>query len=103
LVKRQNGFFADILQHNLDAMPESVLKEARRKRSYVNHVLARAEVESNYLPARRLWQRRSKGFYQLNPEMQINLKLTPGTEGEWTSVLLLTDPVARAWLSDPPS
>ncbi|GAA4006467.1 ankyrin repeat domain-containing protein [Deinococcus rubellus] len=100
LMKRQNGFFADILQRNLDAMPERVLKETRRRRQYVNHVLARAEIESSYLPARKLWQRRSKGFYQLNPELQVHLKLSPGTEGEWASVLLLADPVARAWLSD---
>ncbi|GGR34610.1 UvrD-helicase domain-containing protein [Deinococcus ruber] len=100
LRKRQNGFFADVLLRNLDAMPERVLKEARRRRTYVNHVLARAEVESTYLPARRLWKRSSKGFYQLNPEMQLKVKLTSGIEGEWTSVLLLTDPVARAWLSE---
>ena len=100
LRKRQNGFFADVLLHNLDAMPERVLKEARRRRTYVNHVLARAEVGSTYLPARRLWKRSSKGFYQLNPDMQLNLKLTSDTQGEWTNVLLLTDPVARAWLGE---
>ena len=101
LHRRQYGFFTDFLRRNLEAMPERVLREARRKRPYFNHVLARAEAESSYLPARRLWKRSSKGFYQLNPDMQLKLKLTPGTDNEWTSVLLLGDPVARAWLGHP--
>ncbi|WP_293910500.1 AAA family ATPase [Deinococcus sp.] len=98
-LRRASGFFADYLLTNLEAMPYGVLKEARRKRSYVNHVLARAEVASNYLPARRLWTRSSRGVYQLNPDMQLRLKPSGGAEGEWTSVLLLADPLARAWLA----
>ena len=102
LRKRQAGYFVDALQTHLEHFPLSVLREARRKRSYFNHVLARAEVESGYQPARRLWKRSQKGFYVLNPDLKVKLNMTPGDSSEWTSVALLTDPVARAWLAGHP-
>ncbi len=82
----QRGFFVDALQVNLEHIPDQVIKEARRKRPYFNHVLARAEVNSNYSPARKLWQRNGMGFYILNPNMQIKLKLTAESEGDWVDV-----------------
>ena len=96
--KRETGFFAEFLETNLGVMPLSVLKEARRKRTYFNHVLARAAVGSSYQPARRLWKRSRQGFYLLNPELQVRLRMTAGSDGEWVNAALLTDPVARAWL-----
>ena len=96
--KRETGYFAEFLETNLGIMPLSVLKEARRKRTYFNHVLARAEVDSSYLPARRLWKRSRQGFYLLNPALQVRLRMTAGSDGEWVAAALLTDPVARAWL-----
>ncbi|WP_407571549.1 hypothetical protein [Deinococcus altitudinis] len=96
--KRETGYFAEFLETNLSVMPPSVLKEARRKRTYFNHVLARAEVDSSYQPARRLWKRSRQGFYLLNPELQVRLRMTAGSDGEWAAAALLTDPVARAWL-----
>jgi hypothetical protein len=96
--KRETGFFAEFLETNLGVMPLSVLKEARRKRTYFNHVLARAAVGSSYQPARRLWERSRQGFYLLNPELQVRLRMTAGSDGEWVNAALLTDPVARAWL-----
>ncbi|KQR18743.1 AAA family ATPase [Deinococcus sp. Leaf326] len=97
--ERRTGFFIDALQENLDAFPLGVLSEARRKRSYFNHVLARAEVNSTYAPARRLWQRVKQCFYVLNPDMQVRLKLAPDAEGEWVEVGLLSDPLGRGWLA----
>ena len=79
-----------------------MLREARRIRTYFNQVLARAEVGSGYQPARRLWKRSQKGFYVLNPELKVRLNMTPGENGEWTSVELLTEPAARAWLAAHP-
>lgn len=40
-------------------------------RSYLNQVLARAEVDSNYRPARKLWARTRNGHYLPNPEMLL--------------------------------
>ena len=39
------------------------MPEERRKRVYWNAVLARAELDSTYRPARRLWMRERQGHY----------------------------------------
>lgn len=96
--ERRDGFFVNALQTNLEHFPASVLKEQRRKRQYFNHVMARAEVESSYMPARKLWKRVKMGYYVLNPEMQVKLMLAPNSEGEWLGVALLADAVGRGWL-----
>lgn len=69
--KYRQGFFADALNDTLQCLPEHLWKEKRRKRSYVNQVLARAEVHSAYQPARRLWVRTVNGHYLPNPLMQL--------------------------------
>lgn len=99
LYERRTGFFVNALQGNLEHFPLNVLSEARRKRSYFNQVLARAEVSSSYTPARRLWQRVKQGYYVLNPDMQVRLKLAPNSEGEWVSVGMLADPLGQGWLT----
>ena len=98
LAERRTGFFVNALRDNLEHFPPSVLPEARRKRPYFNHVLARAEVDSSYIPARRLWRRVKQGYYVLNPDMQVRLRLAPNSEGEWVGVGLLADPLGRGWL-----
>jgi len=40
-------------------------------RSYINQVLARAEVGSSYRPARQLWARTRVGHYLPNPAMRL--------------------------------
>jgi hypothetical protein len=65
------GFFADQLHDVLQELPAWLWPEARRKRTYVNQVLARAEVHSGYQPARRLWARAKNGHYFPNPQMQL--------------------------------
>ena len=99
LKARRDGFFVDSLQTNLEFFPSNVLEEARRKRSYFNHVLARAEVDSSYVPARRLWERVKTGHYTLNPDMKVALLLAPDAEPQWVGVELLADPLARGWLA----
>ncbi len=65
------GFCADHLMRKMDRMPESVLRPERRKRTYFNAVLARAEVNSKYQPSRQLWLRTQNGYYMFNPELQL--------------------------------
>jgi hypothetical protein len=65
------GFFADQLHDVLQALPAWAWPEPRRKRTYVNQVLARAEVHGTYQPARRLWVRVKNGHYFPNPQMQL--------------------------------
>jgi len=71
LWRYRKGFFADQLHETLSCLPEHLWKTLRHKRSYVNQVLARAEVESNYQPARHLWERVSNGYYLPNPTLQL--------------------------------
>jgi len=61
----------DQLHDVLQELPAWLWPEQRRKRTYVNQVLARAEVHSSYQPARRLWVRTKNGHYFPNPQMQL--------------------------------
>ena len=79
---RRNGFSATLLEEaTLAAFPRSVLPEERRKRTYWNAVLARAEEGSAYRPARRLWRRERQGNYV--PSANTRLR-TVGDEGAET-------------------
>lgn len=61
---RRGAFAATILDDaSLAAFPRSVLPEERRRRTYWNGVLARAEIDSTYRPARKLWRRERTGHY----------------------------------------
>lgn len=68
-----SGFFADQLHDVLQGLPTWLWPDARRKRTYVNQVLARAEVHSSYHPARRLWVRTKNGHYFPNPDMRLRV------------------------------
>ena len=68
--KYPKGYFAEQLHEVLAQLPAWLWIEKRRKRSYVNQVLARAEVGSAYLPARKLWVRARNGHYLPNPALQ---------------------------------
>jgi hypothetical protein len=65
-------------------LPEHLWPKPRRKREYVNHVLARAEVDSNYRPARKLWKRRETGYYVPAPDMRLMRKTADGET--WTPI-----------------
>lgn len=65
------GFFADQLNDVLASLPEWLWLEKRRKRGYVNQVLARAEAGSPYRPSRQLWVRCQHGYYLPNPALQM--------------------------------
>jgi hypothetical protein len=63
-LRRYRGFgTAMIGEESLAAFPRSVVPEERRRRTYWNGVLARAEVGSSYRPARKLWRRERTGHY----------------------------------------
>jgi len=69
--KFAQGFFAEQLHQVLESLPVHLWKDIRRKRSYVNQVLARGEVDSSYKPARKLWRRAQNGHYFPNPDLLI--------------------------------
>lgn len=62
--RRAGGFTATMLDEAaVAAFPRSVVPDERRKRTYWNGVLARAEEGASYRPARRLWRRERLGHY----------------------------------------
>jgi hypothetical protein len=65
------GYFAEQLHQVLENLPAHLWSDKRRKRSYLNQVLARAELSSQYRPARRLWARTRNGHYLPNPDLQL--------------------------------
>lgn len=79
IVARLLGFDAHYLMRNIDAFPHAVWREDRRKRTYFNAVLARAEAHSDYQPARRLWLRMRNGHYLPNPALRLRV---PGADGQ---------------------
>ena len=72
------GFFADGLLETLECLPEHLWPKTRPKKDYINGVLARAEIESGYRPARKLWKRRTVGYYMLAPDMSLRRKTADG-------------------------
>ena len=79
------GFFADGLMATLELLPDRLWRAARRKRSYLNSVLARAEVGSGYLPARKLWERWNNGYYMPARDMHVRRRNARG-EDVWVPV-----------------
>ena len=89
------GFFADGLLETLEALPERLWSERRRKRSYLNHVLARAEVDGSYRPARKLWRRWGTGNYLPAADMRL-----PGRGADGQQVWLpIAEALNLAWVS----
>lgn len=91
---RIRGFSAANLQEGIDALPEVVLKSRRKKREYLNNVLARACVGSTYTPCRQLWVRERHGEYMLNPNLNLRVTLADGTQ-VWQP---LREVLGMAWL-----
>ena len=71
LYKYRRGFFAEQLHAALHMLPEHLWHAKRKKRTYLNAVLARGEVHSPYQPARQLWVRTANGHYLPNPLMLL--------------------------------
>lgn len=74
----ERGFFADALLETLNCLPEHLWPRIRRRKEYLNSVLARAEVGSTYQPARKLWRRIEKGYYLPSPDMRLRRTTSSG-------------------------
>lgn len=70
---------ADFLR-TIEEYPESVLPFYRKKRGYLNQAIARNEVDAREATSKKLFLRVSRGFYVLNPDLDILLK------DEWINV-----------------
>ncbi|MDQ3536569.1 MAG: UvrD-helicase domain-containing protein, partial [Bacteroidota bacterium] len=70
---------ADFLR-TIEEYPESVLPFYRKKRAYLNQAVARNEVDAREATSKKLFLRVDRGFYALNPDLEILLK------DEWINV-----------------
>ena len=57
--------------HYITNMPSSILPDYRRKRQYVNSILAKNEIDSNNPYNKKLFIRRVRGCYDLNPYLRF--------------------------------
>ncbi|MEX2565102.1 MAG: UvrD-helicase domain-containing protein [Cyclobacteriaceae bacterium] len=64
---------ADILQ-TIQNYPESVLPYYRKQRAYLNQAIARNEVDAKEGISKKLFYRVARGFYVLNPDLEILIK-----------------------------
>jgi len=85
------GFTAESIEQVLLALPEHLWPATRRKRSYINGVLARAERDSSYIPSRKLWCRLRIGTYYPNPCLQVR----QGENWQWLHQALALDWVEK--------
>lgn len=91
---RRGGFTAKhCAEPALRAFPRSVVPEARRRREYWSGVLARAEVNSSYRPARRLWRRERIGHY-----MPSQVAIRTSTDTGADRYVPLTELLGLPWL-----
>ncbi|MDT0498200.1 hypothetical protein RM530_12605 [Algiphilus sp. W345] len=84
-IERRHAINAGWLMRNVEQLPHSVLRAERRKRTWFNAVLARAEVSSSYVPARRLWRRLRNGYYLPNPQLRLRVR-TADRDETWLPV-----------------
>ena len=75
---------AVFLEGDLERFPESVLRGDRRKRTYMNQLLARNEPGSSYRPNRKLWIRERTGHYAPNPAVLLR---TQSEDGRFQPIL----------------
>lgn len=66
-----DGFTAG--QLTWEDLPETAAPELGMGKAYISSVLARAEVDGTYRPARRLWWRMSHGAYLPNPDLHLRV------------------------------
>lgn len=69
---RQGIRIAEFIE-DIARMPATVLPEYRRQRQYVNSILAKNEVDSNNPYNRQLFERKSRGCYNISEEVEVVL------------------------------
>lgn len=92
---RSDGISAqELAAPPFEEFPEVVIFEWRKKRTYLNQVLARSEVHSTYPSSRRLLLRERQGHYLPNPGVQLRVVDPDGTE-RWRPIFEVLN---VAWL-----
>ncbi len=75
-----DGVAASNIENAASEYPENVLPDYRKKRSYISANLAKNEIDSSNPWNRKLFIRIERGFYVLNPDLEIFI------ENQWRNV-----------------
>lgn len=67
----QKDFSMENFMQVIDLLPEGVLPEYRRKRQYINSILANNEIDRDFVYNKKLFKRTGRGWYKVNPELKI--------------------------------
>lgn len=65
------GLSMDDIMQFIELMPSEILPEFRRKRQYVNSILAKNELGRDDPYNRQLFKRTARGIYVVNPELRL--------------------------------
>lgn len=57
-----------------EALPPAVLPAYRRKRQYINSILANNEIDRDFVYNKQLFKRVARGVYALNPDLQLSYR-----------------------------
>jgi len=71
LIFQKEGINAKILETFLELIPDSILPEHRKQRTYINAHLARHELNSKASSGKKLYLRFERGHYVINPDLEI--------------------------------
>ncbi len=71
LERIQRGITMEEIMAFIELVPNSILPPYRRKRSYVNSILAKNEVDSTDPYNRGLFKRGARGIYRVNPALKL--------------------------------
>ena len=77
---RHDGFTAQQLTTIVSEYADSICSAYRKKRTYLSGLLSRNEINSNYIPNRKLFRRSERGYYMINPAIKIKIA------GEWRPI-----------------
>lgn len=75
--RRTPGFSAGMLAECVAQLPERVLTHRRKRRDYITSILSKNEIHRDHLYNRKLFLRMDRGFYVVNPQLQLRI------EGTW--------------------
>lgn len=68
---KMQGLTMDEFMEYIEEMPDNILPPYRRKRQYVNSILAKNEVNRDDVYNKKLFKRKSRGCYNLNPDLVL--------------------------------
>lgn len=68
----KQGLIMDEFLEYIELMPDEILPTYRRKRQYINSILANNEIDRDFKYNKKLFKRVSRGCYNLNPNMEIS-------------------------------